>query len=120
MSYANQVFFGPDALWSEVAGLLTTPLLILDLAGHLLASNPAGEALISASCVLQVEAGRLMPRRQADLLSLEAALLTLSITPMGSLVCNLPSREGKPSLLLHMRLLGGTPPRVLTGTCQRQ
>ena len=103
-----------DALWSEVAGLLTTPLLIIDLAGHLLASNPAGEALISASFALQVEAGRLMLRRQADLLTLEAALATLHTTPTGSVICNLPGRDGKPSLLLHMRLLGGTPPRVLT------
>ena len=113
MSYTEGVFVEPDALWSEVAGLLALPLLIIDLAGHLLASNPAGEALISASFALQVEAGRLVPRRQVDLLSLQAALLTLSIKPIGSLVCNLPSREGKPSLILHMRLLGGTPPRVL-------
>lgn len=102
-----------DGLWSDVAGLLTTPLLILDLAGHLLACNPAGEALISGSFALQMEEGRLVPRRQADLLTLKTALATLHASPTGSVVCSLPSRDGKPSLVMHMRMLGGTTPRVL-------
>lgn len=101
------------SLWSEVAGLLAIPLLILDLAGHLLASNTAGEALISGSFALQVNEGRLVPRRQSDCLNLEVALAALHTTTTGSVVCNLPNRDGTPNLLLHMRRLGGTPSRVL-------
>ena len=113
MTYPAVTLVETDALWSEVAALLATPLLILDLAGHLLASNPAGEALISGSFALQMDAGRLVARRQADLLILEATLARLQATPTDSVVCNLASRDGTPSLLLHMRLLGGAPPRVL-------
>lgn len=90
--------------YCELVRFSTWALLLTDRAAQVHDTNPAADALLAGTAMIQVKDGALTARRKSEDKALEEALTGLSAEQPASIVC-FRNREGVPVLVIDMHLL---------------